>query len=688
MLDFYDDIFSAEGPCRELPGYAPRAGQIVMARMIGDALATKNHALVEAPPGTGKSLAYGVAVARRIESERAAGRGTTVVISTESIALQEQLFFKDLPFLTGQLFPNAPLRVAMLKGKANYLCLRELDGFGTKLDLTPGERHVLEWARKTNTGDKNEAGVPDQVWREFVVDSDDCAGSLCQHFKECWHERAKMQARTANIIVTNHTLLCIHLMVFQQAHEHVILPKFNAVVVDEAHRLPAVARGVWGAKVTAKSIARATAPWRKIINYESASGSEWAERGKALLTSIDEVVTGLFGQLDQLVGKTADHNLSPQAVAQAIDPVGQALWWLGDHMAVRFPPIDKTKEPEPVGDGVFLPPDVSDIHEGRADYDEGRGRVEGLIERLASFAANTDDLAVWCEDNALHRQPLAIGAILRNALLDRVPSGVFVSATLATRHGDDPMNHMKHELGFYAAGVIEMDRVEYIAASPFDLASQLRLFVPPLPLPTAETFLPAATQAIYDVIVAAGGRTLALFTSKRVLDAAYAALARRLPYRVLKQYDAPVQRLVEEFKRDTRSCLFGTKSMWSGIDVPGEALSCLVIDRIPFAGPYDPIQATLERKRGGRWNAGIRVPPAVIEFRQGWGRLIRRTTDRGVVVVLDNRILVSNYSADFLASLAGVPRLQTPQEIGEFLDAGEQKAASPVPSRHLRLVGR
>ena len=663
-MSYIDDIFGPSGVfSREFPGYEIRDGQIYGANAVDYAISHDENALIEAPTGLGKSAMYLIPAIKRMRtsavpdcrdcngtglwvgddgSERqcyvcdGTGKGKNrIVISTANISLQDQLINKDLPLL-GRILPWK-FTYAILKGRHNYLCKRSCEEVSDQDPTDPRILKILKWSGDTEYGDKNELDIPnmDSVWGQFSVSSDECIGKTKCHFgQECWFENARRRAGESDIIVTNHMMLAIHLKIFKESNEHIILPRFSTVIIDEAHELPHYARKAWGFKSALRSVKRAIGPWRKL---EEDLYNKTVRKNEII-----------FSDLTTIFEKLSGNTRIPRDIAS------RALHDIANSLAEMKSEMERGR--------------MAGIYDGDVDkYDNGVKRVDSLIGSLSANSEMNDAAVVWLERDgrdepvSLNVTTLDIGAQLKEALFERIPSAICTSATLATGSGEKAMKYMEGELG------ITRHR-SYILDSPFDLKKQLRVHIPTMPDPNSDKFTSAVAESVEGVIKAARGRTLALFTSFKVMDAVYKIVSGRVPYRILKQGDAPVPKLVAEFKADVSSVMFGVASLWTGIDVPGEALSCLLIDKMPFTPPSDPIISAYEEKLGRDCFHRVSLPSAIMRFRQGAGRLIRNTTDRGVIVVLDSRVRTKPYGRAFLSAYADVPRISVVSEITSFLD--------------------
>jgi len=595
--------------------YAARPGQIEMAEAVDAAMRDGARLLVEGPTGTGKSLAYLVPALWRAVHE-----GKKCVVVTGSIPLQEQLSRKDLPMLAAVL--PWKFEHAMLKGISNYLCLLAQEEAGTDATMLRPLDALASWASSTTTGDFSELEeeLEPEVRGKLTTTSEDCLGQRCPRAAECHVLRGRAIAARAHVVVTNYHLFFADLVLRREIGKG-ILPDYSNVVFDEGHQAAEIARAFFGFKLTPFAIRR------------------WSKR---LMPIDSRLHDRLVGASDRFFAALAEYRASDSYKARLLehDPVDwEPLWH--DLRAAEKKLSDAAKnEPDPARSKKIM---------------SAAGSAASAATIVSTSMRQTEDGIVYHVDVegqgrvALCGQPLDVSRKLREWIFAHpaVSSMVVASATL-TAAGSFEM--VERELGADGARKLEVE-------SPFDWASQSMVVVPPgLPNPTERTFQAAACAAFVDAVRAARGRTLGLFTSRRMMEAAAAALREaRLGFAVMCQGEAPRMKLVERFRADVSSVLIGTSSLWEGVDVPGEALSCVVIDRLPFDSPDDPISDAMNERRRDAFKKWM-LPRAILGFRQGTGRLIRSVTDRGVIVVLDRRLVEKPYGKSFLRGLPlGVP---------------------------------
>jgi len=655
-----------------LRGLAPRAVQQEMARAVADALDERAPLLVHAPTGVGKSLGYLVPIV-------AAGR--RAIVATATKALQAQLVERDLPRLADAFGTTS----ALLMGRGNYLCLAKADGLvaATRLAATAQEEAALElvgWAAESDTGSRLDAppGARDDVWDLVSTSGEDCPGQKgCAFHARCFAERARERARDVDVVVTNHHLLLLELELRQLADAPgVMLPEADVVVVDEAHRLAAHAADLYGVSVTATRVSRSGAA-ADAVAKAAGMRSEWARRLRASW----ERHTGELRPGPVIPGSRAWFSLG-QALAPVLREAEEARGSLkelvgldeelqgGLHAARRrlfglCRDLARLIEPElgagpENGDPSAEPGTGSQAGGPGAEPDAGPAPGQGdLGER---------ELAVWVEERrdggrAIRSALVEPGPVLQAVLWDRVPATVACSATLAVAGSLDAARA--------ALGV--GDAAGLVAESPFDFRRNALLYVPgSVPAPSSDRFQAAAEQELRGLVESSSGRALVLCTSWRAVESFAAALA-DLPYELLVQGDDTPARLAGRFRDEVASVLVATRTFFEGVDVPGPSLSLLVLDRLPFPRPDDPLLSErgrrVERQGGSRFSA-VWLPEAAVSLQQALGRLVRSESDRGVMAVLDRRLADAAYGATLLASLPPAPLTRSPDEVRAFFAAG------------------
>jgi len=627
-----------------------RPGQVTMAEAVAHAIASGDHLFVQAGTGTGKSLGYLVP---------AILSGKTTVVATATKALQEQLTGKDLPFLRSAL--GVDFSYALLKGRSNYLCLARAlesnrDREGRLLDVEPDDPQVLAvlaWAPKTETGDRADlpATVSNALWSAMSVSARECPGAAkCAQGADCFAERAKQRAADADVIVVNTHLYGVHL-----ATGGFVLPEHEVVVIDEAHSLEDVATDSFGLELGSTRTTYLTVALRAFFTRDAATTAD----------AVDAAGIAFERALEPFTDQRIDAGRGD--IGPALVRVSEAV-----SMARR---------------------QVADVPPGGAG-DNRRSRLlqlcDALLVDLRRVEGAGDGDVAWVARTpapVLRMAPVDVGPVLAERLFAE-HTVVLTSATLSV---GGEFTNLAHRLGLRAPAGGDDDeppaeRPHYTAidvGSPFAFEEQALLYCAAhLPDPRADSFAAAMAEELTALIAAAGGRTLALFTSRRALEAAARAITGTVPYRVLVQDELPRPRLVAAFTEDESSCLFATMSFWQGVDVPGPALSLVAIDRLPFPRPDDPLltaRRDAARKRGQDPFRTVDVDRAATLLAQGAGRLIRTATDRGVVAVFDRRLATGGYRWALLNSLPPLRRTRDPEEAREFLRALHTDACRPRP---------
>ncbi|MEZ5116404.1 MAG: ATP-dependent DNA helicase [Candidatus Nanopelagicales bacterium] len=655
-----------------------RDGQVRMAHAVADALEHRTALLVQAGTGTGKSVAYLVpAVLHSVRAD------TRVVVATATLALQRQLVERDLPRVVDAVAPllPRPATYAVLKGRHNYLCRERLEGgpaddedalfdAGATGPLGRQAVAVRAWADRTDTGDRDDLDTPvdPRVWRAVSVSARECVGrQRCRFGEECFAERARDAAREADVVVTNHALLAIGVL------EGIpVLPEHDAVVVDEGHELVDRATQAVTLELTGRLVDRAATSARALVEAD-----------------VVDLLRDAAEELDAAMRAASEGVRGPQR----LDPPGRdltlALARVRDagHAALAEVAADRdTSDPDAV-----------------ARRQRARGALEQVHDTAGRFLALTEHDVAWLDPGeiratALRLAPLSVAGLLRTALFAQ--AGVAVTSATLTVGGS-------FEGTAAALGLTGVDAPAWIGldvGSPFDHRRQGILYVPTrLPAPGREGVPDAAYDELADLVDAAGGRTLALFSSWRGVDRAAERLEQRFADRedrplLVQRRGDPVGVLVDRFAADPRATLLGTLSLWQGVDVPGPSCTCVVIDRLPFPRPDDPLLAARQRavdEAGGSGFRAVSVPRAALMLAQGVGRLIRGPRDRGVVAVLDPRLATAGYGRSIRDTLPpfwfttdpDVVRAALRRLDGELTAAlaGGPVVASPSPSDDTRM---
>ena len=631
-MDDLADVFGPHGLlARQLQGYAHRSQQQAMGECIAQVIRGAGTLVCEAGTGTGKTFAYLVP---------ALLSGRKVLISTGTKNLQDQLFHRDLPLVRKAL--GVPVRVALLKGRANYLCRHRLrlalEEPGRSDPQLRGElRQVQEWSKATRRGDCAELAIPEDapVWPLVTSTSDNCLGSSCPDWQDCHLVEARREAQAADLVVVNHHLFCADLALRDEGFGE-ILPGADCFILDEAHQLPEVASSFFGTAVSARQLLDLVRDTELEYRREAGDVPELPERAAGLRRAVQDLRLGL-GEGDRR---------GPWQELQSDAAVVSALEALARRLAALAAGL---KALEGRGKGL----------------DACRARGDDLAARLALLVGDDSPEQVrWFETQGrgfrLHQTPLQVAQVFRDQRARGRAAWIFTSATLAVGGRFD---HFATQLGIEAARTERWD-------SPFDYAHQALWFVPRgMPDPSDTQYNARVLELARELIGYSRGRAFLLFTSYRALRQVAEGLEGRVEYPVLVQGSAPRAELLERFRRLGNAVLLGTASFWEGVDVRGEALSCVVIDRLPFASPGDPVLAArIEalRRRGGNPFREIQLPQAVIALKQGAGRLIRGAEDRGVLVVCDPRLLGRSYGHSFLDSLPPMRRTRELEEVRDF----------------------
>jgi ATP-dependent DNA helicase DinG len=642
MSDFDDsgsddigELLGAEGPfARELPNFAPRLAQQAMARAVQQAIAGRDTLIAEAGTGTGKTYAY--LVPALLSGER-------VIISTGTKALQDQLYFRDLPKVRSVL--GSHLKTALLKGRANYLCLYRLDQTvreGTTFERTQAAQlaTIRAWSARTRRGDRMElAEVPEEspMWPRVTSTPENCLGVECPFFDDCHVVKARREALEADVVVVNHHLLFADLALKQEGFGE-ILPGAAAFILDEAHQIPELAGQFFSQSISARQL------------------TELAQDALAECNAI----TGAIGLLLEPVEALQDA-LRKLRLSMDVLPSRGAFQLLEDRAEVRSSLRDLRE----------LLATLTDLLASQAERSRG---FANLHERAELFDARIDRILEqhgdrdvrWYETFprgfAFHATPLDLAVPMRELRERTHAAWIHTSATLSVAGQFD---HFARQLGLEDPRTLSLE-------SPFDYPRQAMCYLPAgLPDPSARDFTDQVVAAILPVLHASHGRAFLLFTSHRALRRAAELLQDKVPWPLFVQGTAPRPRLLEEFRASGHGVLLGAASFWEGVDVAGEALSVVVIDKLPFAAPDDPVLmarlAALEQS-GINPFMGWQVPAAVIALKQGAGRLIRDVHDRGVLVLCDPRLTSKGYGRLFLASLPPMPRTRELAHVRAFFD--------------------
>lgn len=635
----HDDIgalLGADGPfARELPNFAPREAQQTMAVAVQQAIAGRDTLIAEAGTGTGKTYAY--LVPALLSGER-------VIISTGTKALQDQLYFRDLPKVRSVL--GSRLKTALLKGRANYLCLYRLDQTvreGATFDRTQASQlaTIRAWSARTRRGDRMElAEVPEEspLWPRVTSTPENCLGVECPFFDDCHVVKARREAQEADVVVVNHHLLFADLALKQEGFGE-ILPGAAAFILDEAHQIPELAGQFFSQSISARQL------------------TELAQDALTECSGITGAIGLLLEPVEALQNAVRQLRLTMDAL-----PARGAFQQLEGQPGVEVA----------LGDLRDLLSTLAELLASQAErsrgFDNLHERALLLVGRLDRIVEDHSDRDVrWYEHYprgfVLYATPLDLAEPMRGLRERTQAAWIHTSATLSVA-GD--FGHFARQIGLDDPQTLSL-------RSPFDYARQALCYLPPpLPDPNARDYTDKVIEAVLPVLHASNGRAFLLFTSHRALRRAAELLQDRCPWPLFVQGTAPRPRLLEEFRASGHGVLLGAASFWEGVDVAGEALSVVVIDKLPFAAPDDPVlMARLQALEQSGINPfmGWQVPNAVIALKQGAGRLIRDVHDRGVLVLCDPRLISKGYGRLFLASLPPMPRTRELADVRSFFAA-------------------
>ena len=647
------EFFSPGGILAQSPlPYEYRPGQLEMAKSVERALAERRHLIVEAGTGTGKTLAYLLPALRT---------GQRVIVSTGTKALQDQLFFRDIPFLETLL---GDLRVCYMKGRANYLCRHKLTTLRDQPILSGLEeidqyKQIADWERTTETGDRAElSGMPESsaLWQKLDARSEACLGTTCPDYRRCFITEMRRRALESDIIIVNHHLFFADLSVKQEAAAAAdagILPDAAAVIFDEAHELEEVASSYFGLSVSN-------------LRFED------------LARDIETLLRGKEGT-DRIPAATQQLRERARLFFAALPIAADG----------RHPFTEREQFLESSGDLYLAVRTTLQVLESEFDGLAGVDDAPGLMKRATRLRteleflleSNSSNMVYWMERRGvagtspiqkggvhgarhtfLQATPIDVSELLHELVFEQIPTVVLTSATLTVQGG---FQHLRRRLGM-------SDARELVVPSHFRYGEQALLYLPPnMPDPREPDFQEAAARCIQRVLELSRGRAFCLFTSYSQMRLLYERLLPVLDFPILLHGTAPRKALLEEFRSTPNAVLFGTSSFWQGVDVQGEALSCVIIDRLPFSVPTDPVvQARMKaiEEAGGRPFFDYQVPEAVLTLKQGFGRLIRSLEDRGVLVLLDPRIRRQRYGQMFLQSLPPYRMTDTITDVEAFFN--------------------
>lgn len=653
LTEHIEYIFAPDGPlAKTLPGYEVRPGQLEMSLSVAKTLESATLPLhpfahgdhtaemlaVEAETGIGKTLAYLIPAALSRQK---------IVVSTGTLNLQEQILNKEIPFIKKYVAPD--LQVVCVKGRQNYACLfraKQLLSSQQQLlfvdPLNEGEE-LLQWLNQTEFGDRAE--LPwltdgSLLWEQICSSATKCLGSQCQEHGSCFINKLRKTAAAANIIIVNHHLFFSDLGIRRFGYGEV-LPRYQSVIFDEAHHIEEIATRYFGSSFSHYQLLDLVRDVETLAHKMMSSQErlKTIQIAQALATQANEFA-GIFPvqrgryPLNDIISQVDSWEVEVERLESAVDSLSRQL----DKSALS-----------------------SDLWEGP------KRRCLELKENLASITAEMSPSHVyWCEKRektiSLTASPINISLELQEFLYSQADSLIFTSATLTT---GGSFKYTFNRLG------LDDDTPALQLSSPFDYANRTKLYIPAngFPEPNSATYFSTLQQQIYELLMASQGRALVLFTSFNAMNQVYSFLADSIPFPIYKQGDAPKTILLEQFQQETHSVLLAVASFWEGVNVPGETLSCLIIDKLPFEVPSDPvIMARIDQIKNSKGNPffDFQVPRAVLSLRQGVGRLMRSTADKGLLAVMDIRLFSKGYGKHFIKSLPASPIIRSIDEVKTF----------------------
>ena len=645
LVSAVEAAFAGDGVLAQaVAQFEPRAGQLAMALAVAETFGEGGVLLAEAGTGTGKTLAY--LVPAILSRQR-------VLVSTGTKNLQEQIYFKDLPVLREAL--GVPFKAAYMKGRANYLCLHRLD----QLRASPAVPHdfvsmVDEWRSVTETGDRAELrDLPEDssLWHDVSATADTCLGNDCPQYQECYVTRMRQRAAESDIVIVNHHLLCADASVRQSSYGEVI-PECHYAVLDEAHQLEDVATQYFGIAISNYRVDDLVRDGERALNLGTIEDTDSNIRRSLL--RVDDHAREFFGRL--AMARQSRGSFGEERVRISGewfgDIVDDGLGLISGLDALQH---DMARRAGSGTGGSVANEDAASLAQRAGEMRESLSFLLEASNPSFVYFLETRNRGVF-----LRAAPIDVSSIIREQLLDRMRATILTSATLTVAGS---FEYVKRRLGADDANQIRVP-------SEFDFTEQAILYLPKhMPAPKSPEYGEAVAREVLDLLLRTEGRAFVLFTSYAMLRSVRDRVELDLPYPLIVQGTAPRSALLAQFRATPNAVLFATSSFWQGVDVVGEQLSCVIIDKLPFASPGDPITAARIEAitaEGGDAFQEYQVPLAILAMLQGLGRLIRHRSDRGVLAVLDPRLRTMGYGRRFLDSFPPAPVTQNPEAVSRF----------------------
>ena len=645
LVSAVEAAFAGDGVLAQaVAQFEPRAGQLAMALAVAETFGEGGVLLAEAGTGTGKTLAY--LVPAILSRQR-------VLVSTGTKNLQEQIYFKDLPVLREAL--GIPFKAAYMKGRANYLCLHRLD----QLRASPAVPHdfvsmVDEWRSVTETGDRAELrDLPEDssLWHDVSATADTCLGNDCPQYQECYVTRMRQRAAESDIVIVNHHLLCADASVRQSSYGEVI-PECHYAVLDEAHQLEDVATQYFGIAISNYRVDDLVRDGERALNLGTIEDTDSNIRRSLL--RVDDHAREFFGRL--AMARQSRGSFGEERVRISGewfgDIVDDGLGLISGLDALQH---DMARRAGSGTGGSVANEDAASLAQRAGEMRESLSFLLEASNPSFVYFLETRNRGVF-----LRAAPIDVSSIIREQLLDRMRATILTSATLTVAGS---FEYVKRRLGADDANQMRVP-------SEFDFTEQAILYLPKhMPAPKSPEYGEAVAREVLDLLLRTEGRAFVLFTSYAMLRSVRDRVEIDLPYPLIVQGTAPRSALLAQFRATPNAVLFATSSFWQGVDVVGEQLSCVIIDKLPFASPGDPITAARIEAitaEGGDAFQEYQVPLAILAMLQGLGRLIRHRSDRGVLAVLDPRLRTMSYGRRFLDSFPPAPVTQNPEAVSRF----------------------